>query len=375
MVDGRTEVIDSISEALGERKWAHDLRHGAVQELRSRGVDKQRITPSIENSVLLQGALKQARQSQRRDFGVNADGPVRPMDLIAVMKTGGSTVQAVMESTRFGDESRLGLWNLALWSTGMWLQVPQGHHSALPDISASSSRPISEVWERWVIQLDPQSQLEITSGCISPRLEPSVFQSRGFQIDVGDGARMKQLLLTPPGQRGSRQSTTSVDVHHAGSFHQSVASLGTEDLDLDLQVRLHRAKARAEVRSASFTSDSGRSHQRISIAHNVADTHSSVCGRDAGLGDAVSRFSVQINRCEGVQPHSVQEDVQRAHIAGQPAIGDDRVFTELTLKTHSGVVQTTPLVDFLAPGMASLPGDVHSEMRGLIDLLVNESVG
>lgn len=299
----------------------------------------------------------------------------------------------------YGDNKFAAL-NTAVWSGGSFIYVPPGVHIDLPlqayfRINAESVGQ----FERTLIIVDEGAFVHYVEGCTAPIWSRDSLHSAVVEIIVKEGGRCRYTTIQNWSSNVYNLVTKRAVAYRNATMEWVDANLGSKVTMKYPAVHLMEPGAHGEILSIAFASDGQHQDAGGKIVHLAPDTTSRIISKSISKGTGRGSYRGLLKAHKGAKnirsnvvcdallldPTSrsdtypyieiEEDDVTIGHEASVSKVGEEQLFYLMSRGLSEAEANSMIVNGFIEPLARELPAEFSLELRRLVEIQLEGSVG
>ncbi len=298
------------------------------------------------------------------------------------------------------NDNKFAALNTAVWSGGSFIYVPKGVHIELPlqayfRINAESVGQ----FERTLIIVDEGAFVHYVEGCTAPIWSRDSLHSAVVEIIVKEGGRCRYTTIQNWSNNVYNLVTKRAVAYRNATMEWVDANLGSKVTMKYPAVHLMEPGAHGEVLSIAFAGDGQHQDAGGKIVHAAPHTTSRIISKSIskGTGRGSYRGLLKVHKgahdvrsnvvCDALllDPTSrsdtypyieiEEDDVIIGHEASVSKVGEEQLFYLMSRGLSEAEANAMVVNGFIEPLARELPAEFSLELRRLVEIQLEGSVG
>ncbi len=299
----------------------------------------------------------------------------------------------------YGDNKFAAL-NTAVWSGGSFIYVPKGVHIDLPlqayfRINAESMGQ----FERTLIIVDEGAFVHYVEGCTAPIWSRDSLHSAVVEIVVKEGGRCRYTTIQNWSNNVYNLVTKRAVAYRNATMEWVDANLGSKVTMKYPAVHLMEPGAHGEVLSIAFAGDGQHQDAGGKIVHLAPHTTSRIISKSISKGTGRSSYRGLLKAHKGAKDirsnvvcdallldssarsdtypyiEIEEDDVIVGHEASVSKVGEEQLFYLMSRGLSEAEANSMVVNGFIEPLARELPAEFSLELRRLVEIQLEGSVG
>jgi Fe-S cluster assembly protein SufB len=298
------------------------------------------------------------------------------------------------------NDNKFAALNTAVWSGGSFIYVPPGVHVEMP-LQAYFRINTENMgqFERTLIIVDEGAFVHYVEGCTAPIWSTDSLHSAVVEIIVKPGGRARYTTIQNWSSNVYNLVTKRAVAYKDATMEWVDANLGSKLTMKYPAVYLMEPGAHGEILSIAFAGDGQHQDAGGKIVHAAPNTTSQIISKsiskDTGRGSYRGLLKVHKD-CTGVRSNVVcdallldeearsdtypyieieEQDVTVGHEATVSKVGDEQLFYLMSRGLSEDEANAMIVNGFIEPLAKELPVEFSLELRRLIEIQLEGSVG
>ena len=297
-------------------------------------------------------------------------------------------------------DNKFAALNSAVWSGGSFIYVPPGVHIDMP-LQAYFRINTENMgqFERTLIIVDEGAFVHYVEGCTAPIWSTDSLHSAVVEIIVKEGGRCRYTTIQNWSSNVYNLVTKRAVAYKDGTMEWVDANLGSKVTMKYPAVYLMEPGAHGEVLSIAFAGNGQHQDAGGKIVHVAPDTTSRIISKsiskDSGRGSYRGLLKVHEGAsnvrsnvvCDALllDPDSrsdtypyieiEEDDVTVGHEASVSKVGDEQLFYLMSRGLSEAEANAMIVNGFIEPLAKELPAEFSLELRRLIEIQLEGSIG
>ncbi len=297
-------------------------------------------------------------------------------------------------------DNKFAALNSAVWSGGSFIYVPPGVHVELPlqAYFRINTQNMGQ-FERTLIIVDEGAFVHYVEGCTAPIWSTDSLHSAVVEIIVKEGGRCRYTTIQNWSSNVYNLVTKRAVAYRNGTMEWVDANLGSKITMKYPAVYLMEPGAHGEILSIAFAGEGQHQDAGGKVVHVAPDTTSRIISKsiskDTGRGSYRGLLKVHKGAnnirsnvvCDALllNPESrsdtypyievEEDDVTIGHEASVSKVGEEQLFYLMSRGLNEEEANAMVVNGFIEPLAKELPAEFSLELRRLIEIQLEGSVG
>ncbi|MCI0714326.1 MAG: Fe-S cluster assembly protein SufB [Chloroflexi bacterium] len=297
-------------------------------------------------------------------------------------------------------DNKFAALNTAVWSGGSFIYVPPGVHIEMP-LQAYFRINTENMgqFERTLIIVDEGAFVHYVEGCTAPVYSTASLHSAVVEIIVKEGGRGRYTTIQNWSNNIYNLVTKRAVAYKDATMEWVDANLGSKVTMKYPAVYLMEPGAHGEVLSIAFAGDGQHQDAGGKIVHVARDTTSKIVSKSISKGEGRASYRGLLKvypEASGVRSNVVcdallldsasrsdtypyieieEDDVTVGHEASVSKVGEEQLFYLMSRGLSESEANAMIVNGFIEPLAKELPIEFSVELRRLIEIQLEGSVG
>ena len=297
-------------------------------------------------------------------------------------------------------DNKFAALNTAVWSGGSFIYVPPGVHVDLP-LQAYFRINTESVgqFERTLIIVDEGAFVHYVEGCTAPIWSMDSLHSAVVEIIVKEGGRCRYTTIQNWSSNVYNLVTKRAVAYRNATMEWVDANLGSKITMKYPAVHLMEPGAHGEVLSIAFAGDGQHQDAGGKIVHVAPDTTSRIISKSISKDSGRSSYRGLLKAHKGAKhirsnvvcdallldsearsdtyPYIEieEDDVTIGHEASVSKVGEEQLFYLMSRGLSEAEANAMVVNGFIEPLAKELPAEFSLELRRLVEIQLEGSVG
>jgi Fe-S cluster assembly protein SufB len=297
-------------------------------------------------------------------------------------------------------DNKFAALNTAVWSGGSFIYVPKGVHVEMPlqayfRINTESMGQ----FERTLIIVDEGASVHYVEGCTAPIYSKDSLHSAVVEIIVKKGGRCRYTTIQNWSNNVYNLVTKRAVAYANATMEWVDANLGSHVTMKYPAVHMMEPGAHGEILSIAFAGSGQHQDAGGKVVHHAPNTTSRIISKSISKdgGRASYRGLLKVDKgCTGVRSNVVcdallldessrsdtypyievdEQDVTIGHEASVSKIGEEQLFYLMSRGLNEDQANAMIVNGFIEPLAKELPMEYSMELRKLIDIQLEGTIG
>ena len=322
------------------------------------------------------------------------------LDMDSALREHPEIVREYFGSIIPSNDNKFAALNTAVWSGGSFIYVPPGVHVDLP-LQAYFRINTESVgqFERTLIIVDEGAFVHYVEGCTAPIWSQDSLHSAVVEIIVKEGGRCRYTTIQNWSSNVYNLVTKRAIAYKNGTMEWVDANLGSKVTMKYPAVHLLEPGAHGEILSIAFAGEGQHQDAGGKIVHAAPHTTSRIISKsiskDSGRGSYRGLLRVH-EGAKGIRSNVVcdallldpearsdtypyieieEDDVTVGHEASVSKVGEEQLFYLMSRGLNEAEANAMVVNGFIEPLAKELPAEFSLELRRLVEIQLEGSVG